>query len=384
MSSTLPSIASLAFPETAAALLRIGAATSYDDFADGVMGFLDQSIVFNTAEVRLRILDKNSDDALHTSRRGPVSSLIYTPEQVAMRKRLAPAFQFMEKNPGTKVYRGAHHTLPPRRELEATQFYKEFMQPEGWHDYLGLGFWNNSGRDGWIFINRTANQPLFSSQDVTFFQDLYPFFASSLQRINLLNDEQALRADLEESLLDLPIATLVLDWQLNVSHANRAAHRLALSWQHGADAGRMLKGPEQIEVPVEILAACRELKDLWRPGLLTTETRRLVSHPSRPGVQATVTLLRPNSLRLGTPSFLVRITEVEHYAGDRAARRTQLLARLSVAERDVALQVLRGATNKAIADQLGKSVPTVKNQIHAILEKTGADSRAELMVLLNG
>jgi len=377
-------LSSLAFPETSAALLRIGAATSYAEFAEGVMRFLDQSIEFNVAEVRLRILDKDSDAAVHASRRGPAPAAGYTPEQVALRKRLAPAFHYMERNPGTQVYRGAHHTLPARRELERTQFYQEFMGPEGWHDYLGLGFWNDTGRDGWIFINRAAHQPLFTDAEVVLFQHLYPFFAGALQRINLLNDERALRASLEDSLLDLPIATLVLDWRLAVVQANRAAHRMCVSWHHGPERARVLKPALSPEVPVELLQACRELKDRWRPDRPVGEARRIVPHPARPGLQATVTLLRPNALRLGPPSFLVRITEVEHYAGDREARRAQLFARLSAAEREVVKHVMRGATNKDIAARLGKSLPTVKNQLHSVLEKTGAASRAELIAALSG
>lgn len=145
-----------------------------------------------------------------------------------------------------------------------------------------------------------------------------------------------------------------------------------------------MKAPERLEVPAEILAACRELREGWdaSPDTPARETRRVVPHPARPGMQVTVTLLRPHALRLATLSFLVRITEVEHYAADRDALRAQLLARLSPAEREIIEQLQRGETNKDIARRLGKSLPTVKNQIHSILVKTGVSSRSKLIALL--
>jgi len=52
------------------------------------------------------------------------------------------------------------------------------------------------------------------------------------------------------------------------------------------------------------------------------------------------------------------------------------------AERAVAAYVLQGLSNKEIARALGKSECTVKNQVSAILAKTGVPTRARLMALL--
>ena len=50
-------------------------------------------------------------------------------------------------------------------------------------------------------------------------------------------------------------------------------------------------------------------------------------------------------------------------------------------QREVASHVAAGQSNKAIARQLDIAVSTVKDHVHAILERTGARSRAELIAL---
>lgn len=58
------------------------------------------------------------------------------------------------------------------------------------------------------------------------------------------------------------------------------------------------------------------------------------------------------------------------------------LALLSPAERVVAEYLCQGLTNKEIADRLGKSVPTVKNQVASCLAKLQVPSRARLVALV--
>jgi DNA-binding NarL/FixJ family response regulator len=55
---------------------------------------------------------------------------------------------------------------------------------------------------------------------------------------------------------------------------------------------------------------------------------------------------------------------------------------LSSSERAVALAVLAGLSNAAIARQRGTSVRTVANQVAAIFRKLGVSSRSELHVRL--
>ena len=53
---------------------------------------------------------------------------------------------------------------------------------------------------------------------------------------------------------------------------------------------------------------------------------------------------------------------------------------LSPREREVALLVARGLTNKEVAHELGLSDGTVKIHVHSIFQKLGAKSRYHLIV----
>lgn len=57
-------------------------------------------------------------------------------------------------------------------------------------------------------------------------------------------------------------------------------------------------------------------------------------------------------------------------------------AHLTDAERDVALRVVEGQSNAAIAEARGTHVRTVANQLAALFRKLGVASRSELRALL--
>jgi DNA-binding CsgD family transcriptional regulator len=57
---------------------------------------------------------------------------------------------------------------------------------------------------------------------------------------------------------------------------------------------------------------------------------------------------------------------------------------LTPRQREVALLLGSGMSNKEIARRLGLSVGTVKQHVHSVLLKTGARTRFELVVLAAG
>lgn len=58
------------------------------------------------------------------------------------------------------------------------------------------------------------------------------------------------------------------------------------------------------------------------------------------------------------------------------------LARLSVGEREVAILLVRGLSNAAIAAERGTAVRTVANQVRSIASKLGVSGRIEIAVVL--
>jgi DNA-binding CsgD family transcriptional regulator len=381
-------------PELAAALLDVCSAVTYDDFANAAVNFCVRTVPHTAGEVLLNYVDFDADAnrALVVRNRFP-TKLARTPEERKMRQKLIRFVgRHFERFPETTVYRGQAMTIPSGRALEKTDWFKHIMLPEGWHDFLGMHFRVAGRHHSTIFINRGLDQPLFSADEFAVFEQAFPYFSSTLQRVRLLEDARARNTDLETSIFDLPVATLLLDWQLNVEQANRAAAQLCAAWQHGPERARALKFAATPEVPADIRDACARLREAW----IAADTgaarpvRRVLAHPEFPQLEAKITLLRPHALRLAHPSFLVRITDAApgtevapgSVAATTAPVNAQLLARLSPAERELIPHLRQGLSNKEISAVLGKSVPTVKKQLHSVLEKLGRPSRARLIALL--
>jgi DNA-binding NarL/FixJ family response regulator len=64
------------------------------------------------------------------------------------------------------------------------------------------------------------------------------------------------------------------------------------------------------------------------------------------------------------------------------SRTTDLLGRLTPAERLVAVHVAQGLSNKEIAAALGLAEPTIKHQLSSSMRKLGVQGRCQLIVRL--
>lgn len=374
-------------PLLATALLDVCAAVTYEDFADAAVRFCRVAVPHQNAEVMLNYLDFDADEALLV--RGHFPTKRYrTPEEKERRIRATTPVNDWVVSHQAKVYRGHGQILPEASVLEKSELYREIMVPEGWHDFLGMAFRSGPTIDSTIFINRGREQPAFTPSEAAVFEEAYPYFQAALSRVRLLENTRAIRTDLESTLLELPVATLLLDWHLNVEHANQSAARMCAAWTHGPARARALKLPARPTVPTDLRAVCADLKAAWsgRGDGGIRLLRRTLTHPEAPSLQATITLLRPHALRLAAPTFLIRITEVATGGAAQGEHPdvSALLSRLTHAERELVPHLRLGLTNKEIAATLGKSVPTVKKQVGSILEKLSLTSRAKLIAVLHG
>lgn len=374
-------------PQLAAALVEVCAAVTYEDFADAAVRFCRVAVPHQNIEVMLNYLDFDADEALLVRGHFPTKRRRTTEDRETRLRLTTPVNDWVVKH-RAKVYRGQGQILPPADILEKSELHREIMVPEGWHDFLGMAFRSGPTIDSTIFVNRGFEHPAFSAAEAALFEEAYPYFQAALSRVRLLENTRAIRTDLESTLLDLPVATLLLDWRLNIEHANQLAARMCAAWTHGPGRARSLKLPARSTVPAELRAACAELKAAWsgRGDGGIRLLRRTLTHPEAPSLQATITLLRPHALRLAAPTFLIRITEV---AAAGAPHREPpeagaLLSRLTHAERELVPHLRLGLTNKEIAATLRKSVPTVKKQVGSILDKLSLTSRAKLIALLHG
>jgi len=64
----------------------------------------------------------------------------------------------------------------PRRELEATRFHREFLQPLGWHDFVITVLQKSAEAATMIGFTRGAGEPPFGPDDIRLMQRLAPHF----------------------------------------------------------------------------------------------------------------------------------------------------------------------------------------------------------------
>lgn len=97
------------------------------------------------------------------------------------------------------------------------------------------------------------------------------------------------------------------------------------------------------------------------------------------GATVPLSLDLASARRIGVPVVVLR----EAGAAPSLDTHKEILGTLTAREREVALLVARGWTNRQIADDLCVTVATVKDHVHRCLAKTGLATRARLAVALS-
>jgi DNA-binding CsgD family transcriptional regulator len=257
-------------------------------------------------------------------------------------------------------------------------------------DYgVTLFFWKKQKLICVIAIVRTPKQGDFSPAEIALLRQLYPQFLAALRRVESLERERSVRADLEEFLRPLPLPTIILRWNLKPIYQNKAAREFCALWEKGPEEARRTNAKSSI--PCEILDRCRELKENWKNAQPETHvTRRIdfkeeeLNHPRRPHLRATIQLKQMNSVDAAGPHFLIACEDLCRN-GKRSGRlglfRLPGLVRLTRREREVAQLACEGRSNKEIAQNACLSLQTVKKHLHSVFRKLEVPSRSRLAAL---
>ena len=268
-------------------------------------------------------------------------------------------------------------------------FYRRCMAPQKCAYGVTLLFWKQERLVCAIAILRTPKQGDFSAAEIALLRQLYPQFLAAVRRIESLERERSIRADLEEFLRRLPLPTIILRWNLKPIYQNNAAREFCAVWEKGPDEAKRTKANSSI--PPEILHRCRILKERWRnaqPQMRATRRtdfkEEQVNHSRLPHLQATIQLKQINSVGAAGPHFLIACEDLCRN-GERSERlslfRLPGLARLTRREREVAQLACEGRSNKEIAENACLSLPTVKKHLHSVFRKLQVPSRSRLVAL---
>lgn len=300
-------------------------------------------------------------------------------------RELCPFTSYIEQHPGVRVTRLSDIIETPR--LTKSAFFRSFMRPSGDQYQACLVLWESSVFQGLVGLHRTAEQRDFTETEIHLLHQLYPHFDNAARRVLSSHREKARRMSLEVLLSRLPIAAIVLDWELHVTYRNRTAEDLGVLWNLGPQAARSLKRNRHFDVPLEIGQICRGLKNTWsgsHNNSFPADQSLVVEHRRISGLRASIDVLQMDSAPLSLPMFLITLEHRETSLDQLHNGSVQLAlwAHLTRCEQQVASLVGRGYRNTEIAQRLNKSSMTVKKQLQSVYHKLDVTGRGRLMALL--
>ena len=365
-------------------LLRLHAANDIPQFWAALQAMLGATIPHDALIVYLNFLDFETSwqatEILATPNAQRPTTWFQNRRQVDMTPRFVLA-----QPKKLKIYR-LSDVVPDRSELRRSAFFKEFLEPFGWHHLAVALYWRGEQVGSEIAIRRTAQQGDFSAKEVAWLEAVHPHIETVLNRLLAYEEERARRRWLEAFNHHLPFALLFLNWEMKSLYVNQAGLEQCALWNFGPAKARAYQPRAVFAPPAEIVQACAALKTEWlehqsrgrpHPGGATK-----VSHPTQAGFTATIRLHVEEHVRTAYPGFIVYLENHANVPALDQLPAHSLLGQLTVAEREIARRVSEGLDNEEIARRLRKSVKTVKGQLTSIFRKLGVNGRNQLMVRL--
>ena len=312
--------------------------------------------------------------------------VVFSNDYVQASLRGNPLGWVLATQPGAKTF-ALCDCYPDLAAMERDPFFLRFIQGIGIYHATVMIFWREhlEGADFVMGPHRGPQWPKFSPEEVATMELIHPHIDAAYRRVNELQSQNCARHGMEEFVALLPLPALLVDWNLTLLFHNDSAAQAVARWA-GTDphlklTRRLFKLPEDLRTALD---AMREewtttLRD--EAGAASTPFReRTLVQASDPQMRALISMTALRSPHFGKPSFVVRFEE----HGDRAQGPLSALTRLSSREQKLVHLVCDGRSNQEIADALGRSVNTVKSELHAVFKKLGIPSRTRLMALLRG
>ncbi len=255
-----------------------------------------------------------------------------------------------------------------------------------------LAFWKRKRIQGVLLLHRTEGEGDFSEAEMAALLDLHPYLETALRRILSARHYEAQRDLLAGIFKPLPLSLVLCDWRLKIICESAEGLAARSGWEIGEERARTLNRSTRRVLPSELAEFCRARIKVWEKAgpasraLLEKEEHEL-EHPHAPGRRAEISLVRQRNFPLVEPCFLFRFKEEttgRKGSAPQSISRSHFasLAPLSPREREVARLICDGRSNAGISRRLGKSVHTVKAQVHSIFRKLQVTSRSKLTALL--
>ncbi len=292
-------------------------------------------------------------------------------------------------------------------ELAASRFASKWLQQPAQPYIVALSAVARESSSVLMFIFRNETAGDYGCAGLEQLDWFYSHFKIAWLRVFVREETLAIYHSLQTFLRQSPNGLTVLNWDLDVVYRNAEAAECCALWNFGPDGARKVQPSTVFRCPEAVIALCHQLKAEFQEGRATpvnegddaaegaahgAAVAGQCSAPGPDGMRALVRLVVLKSSALQKPVLQVRFSRRANPAGavERGGRSTRPVAMpnqmssLTLREREVVDCICRGLSNEAIAQQLSKSVPTVKNQLHSIFQKLAVPSRAALIALIQG
>jgi len=264
-----------------------------------------------------------------------------------------------------------------REDLLRTEFYNDFLRPQGVQSALMLRLANRGAAYATLNIGRALQRGRYDKADMETAQYYHPHLRRAFELGAKVAPLRRLSSDMASVLDSSPHGLIVLDGDGIVRHANRAAEALLAERATFRVAGGRLSATGT--------ASDRRLQLLIAEA--TAEGRRIggtlaLASPAR-RLPLSVTVAPIHDARFAPPgrSALVCITDLEAGVSIPERRLRELFA-LTAAEARIGRALLEGMSPKEAAAKFRISRHTVHVHLARLFEKTGANSQAGIVRVL--
>ncbi len=278
---------------------------------------------------------------------------------------------------------GVGSALVPDDVLVRSEFYNDFLRPQGYFRLLGAVVFKREDALAVVRVIRPRTATPFGAQDVALLRRLVPHLARALRVHEQLAVAEARRDEVGEVLDRFPGGVLLLDAAGHLVAANRMADQL-LAAGDGLRAGR--DGIRAV-LPAETTALQRLIaRTAAAPAADTSDGVLNVSRrPPRRPLNVLVAALRGGVLhRVGQRAAVVVFVTDPDRPSTMSVQGVQRWLGLTPAEAAVVLELLRGRRVEEAAEVLDISAHTARTQLKRALAKTGTGRQVELLRLALG
>lgn len=304
----------------------------------------------------------------------------------------APSYyrHYMAMDPFVQLPEGrvvTMHDFVDPAELERSEYFRDYLAPMNTVYALGADLRDKGRYHVRLRVCRPREAGNFSATDCALIETFIPHLKTAIHFFSELDVVRTERSFYAEAMDQLTLATLVLDENGRILHANRLAEFIL------ADRDGISRTQDSLQIANhedakrfrELLSRAVAAQRSGKPGLVE------VMRVRRPSGRADVGLvMRPSSSDMTTENERLTTSIAVFLSADAstAAERTvpseviQKLFGLTPKEAILALRLAAGESLQQASDELGISPNTARAHLRAIFAKTGVDRQARLVRVL--